>query len=107
MQYTHAAAASATVSRVLCDPLINLVRNQWAPRRQLDKSCNRGLALRDTLEGNENSRKLTQILLMPLVPVVLLLREMMKPLAQSRHAANAVQPVLARPFDVGPVRDRT
>ena len=45
--------------------------------------------------------------MMPLVPVVLLLRKMMEPLAQPRHAAHAVEPVLARPFDVRAVRDRT
>ena len=45
--------------------------------------------------------------MMPLVPVVLLLRKMMEPLAQPTDAADAVQPVLARPFNVGAVRDGT
>ena len=44
---------------------------------------------------------------MPLVPVVLLLRQMVQPLAQPRHAANRMQPVLAGPFDIGTVRDGT
>ena len=44
---------------------------------------------------------------MPLVPVVLLLRQMMQPLAQPRHAANRMQPVLAGPFHIGTVRDGT
>ena len=45
--------------------------------------------------------------MMPLVPVVLLLRKMVEPLAQPRHAANAVQAMFARPFDISTVRDGT
>ena len=45
--------------------------------------------------------------LMPLVPVVLLLREMMKPFSQTRNTTHRMQTMFPRPFDVGPVRDRT
>ena len=45
--------------------------------------------------------------MMPLVPVVLLLRQMVEPLAQPRHATNRMQPVLACTFDIGAVRDGT
>ena len=44
---------------------------------------------------------------MPLVPVVLLLRKMVQPLAQPTDAANAVQAMFPRPFHIGPVRDGT
>ena len=52
--------------------------------------------------------KITQnYLMMPPMPVVLLLREMMKPFSQTRNTTHRMQTMFPRPLDVGPVRDRT
>ena len=105
-------ASSELVSLRLCSATVDAsIRGVRAPLRpslsELRKSYLASLKTLAIVQISTEQNSTQNYLMRRLMPVVLLLRQMVQPLPQPRHATNRMQPVLARPFDVGTVRDGT